>query len=106
MAKPVWTDAQIILQMDSDAHWSGNSLTYGFPTTASWIPYGERSGFSALNGSQQAAATLAIKLWDDLITPQVILAADGTTANIKFSNTTTNIGYAQTYFPGGTSASG
>src|SRR5262245_15124455 len=106
MAKPVWTDAQIILQMDSGAHWSGNSLTYGFPTTASWFPYGERSGFSALNGSQQAAATTAIKLWDDLITPQVTLAADGTTANIKFSNTTTSIGYAQTYFPGGTSASG
>ena len=86
--------------MDSGAHWSGSNLTYGFPTTASWFPYGERNGFSALNTNQQAAATLVIKLWDDLIAPDVALAANGAAANIKFSNTTANIGYAQTYFPG------
>src|SRR5262245_61932947 len=106
MPKPVWTDTQIIQQMDSGAHWLGNNLTYGFPTTASWFPYGERSGFSPLSATQQATATLVVKLWDDLIVPHVSLVADGATANIKFSNTTANIGYAQTYFPGGSSASG
>jgi serralysin len=106
MPKPVWTDAQIIQQMDSGFHWSGNNLTYGFPTTASWFPFGERSGFSPLSATQQATATLVIKLWDDLIVPHVSLVADGASASIKFSNTTTNIGYAQTYFPGGSSASG
>ena len=105
MAKPVWSDAQIIQQMDSGAHWSGTNLTYGFPTTASWFPYGERSGFSALNANQQAAATLVIKLWDDLIAPNLTFSANGAAANIKFSNTTT-IGYAQTYFPGSSLASG
>src|SRR5262245_52946998 len=84
MPKPVWTDAQIIQQMDSGFHWSGNNLTYGFPTTASWFPYGERAGFSPLSPTQQATATLAIKLWDDLIVPHVSLVADGATANIKF----------------------
>ena len=106
MPKPVWTDTQIIQQMDSGAHWSGTNLTYGFPSTASWFPYGESLGFSPLSATQQATATLAIKLWDDLIVPHVTLVADGASANIKFSNTTTNIGYAQAYFPGGSSASG
>ena len=106
MPKPVWTDTQIIQQMDSGAHWSGSNLTYGFPSTASWFPYGERLGFSPLSATQQATATLAIKLWDDLIVPHVTLVADGAAANIKYSNTTTNIGYAQAYFPGGSSASG
>ena len=69
MAKTVWTDAQIIAQMDSGAHWSGSNITYGFPTTASWFPYGEKIGFSPLSATQQTAATLAIKLWDDLIAP-------------------------------------
>jgi serralysin len=99
MAKPVWTDAQIITQMDSGAHWSGSAITYGFPTTASWFPYGEQIGFSPLSVTQQAAATLAIKLWDDLIAPTITLATNSLTANIKYSNTTTNIGYAQAYFP-------
>jgi hypothetical protein len=44
MPKPVWTDAQIIAQMDSGAHRSGNSITYGFPTTANWFPYSEKAG--------------------------------------------------------------
>ena len=89
MAKPVWTNAQIIDQLDTGNHWSGTNLTYGFPTNANWTPYGEKNGFSPLNTNQQAAATLAITLWDQLIVPNFTLAADGTTANIKYSNTTT-----------------
>ena len=38
--------------------------------------------------------------------PTVTLATDSLTADIKYSNTTTNIGYAQAYFPGSGSASG
>ena len=106
MAKPVWTDAQIIAQMDSGAHWSGNSITYGFPTTASWFPYGEKTGFTPLSPIQQVTATLAIKLWDDLISPTVTRVANGVAADIKYSNTTTNIGYAQAYFPDSDAAGG
>ena len=100
MAKPVWTNDQIINQLDSGYHWSGSNLTYGFPTSASWFPYAEKNGFSALNGAQQSTATLVIKMWDDLIAPDFSLASTGSSANIKYSNTTTNIGYAQAYFPG------
>lgn len=106
MAKPVWTDAQIIAQMDSGAHWSGNSITYGFPTIASWFPYGEKAGFSPLSSVQQVTATLAIKLWDDLISPTVTRASNSLAADIKYSNTTTNIGYAQAYFPDSDAAGG
>ncbi len=106
MAKAVWTDSQVINQLDSGSHWSGSSLTYGFPTTASWFPYSEKNTFSALNGSQQTAATMAIKLWDDLMAPDFSLAANGATANIKYSNTTTNIGYAHAYYPGGWAGAG
>ena len=101
MAKPVWTNAQIIDQLDSGNHWSGTNLTYGFPTNANWTPYGEKNGFSPLNATQQTVATLAIKMWDQLIVPNFTLAADGTTANIKYSNTTTSISYAHAYYPGG-----
>ena len=102
MAKTVFTDQQIIAQLDSGYKWTGQSLTYGFPTSASWFPYAEKNGFTALSTAQQAMATLAIQLWDDLISPDFTLAADGSTANVKYMNTTTNIGYAQAYYPSGT----
>src|SRR5262245_29785049 len=78
-SKPVWTSQQVIDQLDSGLHWSGTNLTYGFPTDASWFPYTEKDGFSALGEAQKTAATLAIKLWDDLITPDFSLAANGAT---------------------------
>ena len=106
MAKTVWTDAQIIAQMDSGAHWSGSTITYGFPTTAAWFPYGEKTGFTPLTLNQQLTANLAIKLWDDLISPTITRAANPLGADIKYSNTTTNIGYAQAYFPDSGSAGG
>lgn len=100
MAKPVWTDSQIVGQLDSGSHWSGGNLTYGFPSDASWFLFSEKNGFSALNSAQRTAATLAIRLWDDLISPDFTLAANGASASIKYSNTTTNIGYAHAYYPG------
>ena len=106
MAKPVWTNQQIVNQLDSGMHWSGQALTYAFPTTASWFPYGEKAGASALSTAQKDAATLAIQLWDDLIAPDLTLTTNVATANIKAMNTTTDIGYAQGYFPGSSPASG
>jgi len=100
MAKTVWTDTQVINQLDSGYHLSGTNLTYGFPTNASWFPYGEATGFSAFTAAQQQMATLAISLWDDLTPVNFTLKADGGTATVKYSNTTTNIGYAQAYYPG------
>lgn len=102
MAKTVFTDQQVVAQLNSGYKWTGQSLTYGFPISASWFPYAEKTGFSALSTAQQAMATLAIQLWDDLISPDFALAVDGSTANVKYMNTTTNIGYAQAYYPSGT----
>ncbi|MGE0717028.1 MAG: M10 family metallopeptidase C-terminal domain-containing protein [Alphaproteobacteria bacterium] len=98
-AKPVYTNAQVINQLNSGYLWSGTSWTYGFPTTASWFPYGEKVGFSVLSAAQQSVATTAIKLWDDLIVPDVAFNSNGVAATIKYANTTTNIGYAQSYYP-------
>jgi serralysin len=100
MPKPVWSNAQIIDQLDSGLHWSGNTLTYSFPTSASWFPYGERVGFTTLNSAQQTAATLAIRLWDDLVSPDFQRVSSGASANVEYMNTTTDVSYAHTYFPG------
>ena len=105
MAKAVWSNAKILTQLDSGFHWSGGSITYSFPTSASGYAGGEAAGFSQLNASQQAAAASAIELWDGLIAPNFSLVA-GNTANIKLANTTTNIQYAHAYFPGQSSTAG
>jgi serralysin len=77
------------------------TITYGFPTSATFAAgFGEQSGWSALTSTQQDIARLTISLWDDLIAPTFVEAADGNTADIKISNTTTNIGYAHAWFPG------
>ena len=57
MAKSVWTDAQIISQMDSGLHWSGSNITYGFPTTANWFPYGEKDRLFAAGRHAAGGAT-------------------------------------------------
>ncbi|MCP8937226.1 M10 family metallopeptidase C-terminal domain-containing protein [Alsobacter sp. SYSU M60028] len=105
--KPVYTDEQIISTLDSGYHQSGTDLTYGFPTsTSGWFWGLETLGSSSLNSAQRAAATLAIGLWDDLIAPNFTLAANPTTANIKFMNTYSNVDYAAAYLPTGWSGGG
>ena len=97
--KPLYTLDQVVAQLDSGYHWSGLDLTYSFPTTASWFPYAEAAGFSAFTEAQKAAARAALSLWDDLIAPD-FREVTGSNANIKYENTTTNIGYAHAYYPG------
>lgn len=106
MAKPIYSDSQVIARLDSGDTWSDNSLTYGFPTSASWFPFAEKNGFSQFNSSQKVTATLVIKLWDDLIAPDFTLAANGASANIKYANTSRDIDFAHAYFPGGWSGAG
>jgi serralysin len=76
------------------------TITYGFPASGSFATgFGEASGWSAFSVDQQAAARLAMALWDDLIAPSFVEAQNGDTADIKFSNTT-NSGFAHAYTPG------
>ncbi|WP_439544392.1 M10 family metallopeptidase C-terminal domain-containing protein [Hyphomicrobium sp.] len=107
MSKPVYTNAQVVAQLDTGYHWSGSALTYGFATNTSFFPGGgEAAGFSAFNANQKAAATATLQLWDDLIKPDFTLTANAAAANIKFANTTTGIGYAHAYYPGTWEAAG
>jgi hypothetical protein len=87
MAKTIFTDSQVIGQLDSGLRWSGQSLTYGFPSSGTWFQYAEKTTFTAFSTAQQNAATLAIGLWDDLMAPD-FTAANGSAANIKYANTT------------------
>ncbi|MFM9942133.1 MAG: M10 family metallopeptidase [Hyphomicrobiaceae bacterium] len=105
MALATWTDSQIIAQLDSGSKWVGSRITYSFATNSSAIytGSGEGSGFTALNAAQQAAATRALLLWDDVIAPDMVRAASGTnyaSSNLEFGTSTTGIGYAHAYYPG------
>jgi len=73
MALASWTQQQILAQLEAGAQDSGSTSTYAFPTSSSGL-YGsqEQVGFQGLNSVQQAAATLALQTWDDLITPNLV----------------------------------
>jgi serralysin len=103
MAKAVWSNGKIMDNLlRAGMKLTGTTFTYGFPTSAPvWSKGYEGNGFSAMNANQQAAAKLAIGLWDDLIAPDFVQASN---AKITFQNTTTSIGYAHAYFPGNYSA--
>ena len=99
MALANWTKTQILDQLITGQKWSGDVITYAFPTASTGM-YGatERTGFTALNASQQAVATLALQTWDDLIAPD-FQKTTATTSNIEIGFTTQGIGYAHAYLP-------
>ncbi len=105
---PTFTNAQIINQIDSGYHWTDASnaiasvITYGATTSSSWVPtvYGEYGGWSALNSVQVTAANLAFEFWDDLIAVDLEAAGNPNQADLRISNTSTDIGYAHAYLPG------
>lgn len=107
MAKPVWNEARIVKAIDSGYHWSATTITFGFPTVApSFLARQEGKGFVPFNAVQKEAALLALALWDDVAAIRLVQAADWRSADITFSNTTTSIGYAHAYFPGGWAGAG
>lgn len=99
MALTSWSNQQIIDQLDSGYHWSGNTITYAFPISSAGI-YGaqEASGFQALNTVQQSYAELALQTWDDLIAPD-LQHTTVTTSNIEFGTSTTGVNFAHSYMP-------
>lgn len=96
----VWSNAQILSQLDSGQRWNGASITFGFPNLASQIfgGDGERVGFLALNTMQQETARLAIGTWSDLIAPALVEQTTDLT-DIAFGLTNTGIEYAHAYYP-------
>ncbi|WP_395699690.1 Ig-like domain-containing protein [Aquabacterium sp.] len=94
-----WTQAQVLNQLDSGQKWSGNTISYAFPGTASGLfSQGEATGFRAVNATQQQWMTLALATWDDLI-PQTMVPGTPGQTDIEFGYTSTNIGYAHAYYP-------
>jgi serralysin len=94
-----WTLAQVLDQLDSGEHWSGNTITYTFPSNASGMFfYGENGGFRAVTPTQQTFLTLALTSWDELIRVNMAQGTSGN-SNIEFAFTSTDIGYAHAYFP-------
>ena len=118
---PVYTNEQVIAQLDSGYSWTGSTITYGFPTVPeAWSMGGvggEGFGFHAFDtlpaGSgyagpltQETNAIAAMELWDDLIAVDFDFYGDGDNAQIQFANTTTDINYAHAYYPTGGDWSG
>lgn len=107
MAKALWTNDQIIAQIDSGDHWSGDTVTFGFPTSPpSWSTGAEGRGFSTFTSTQEDAARLAMALWDDVAAISLQEEWSGFDPQITLQNTTTAIGYAHAYFPGSWGAAG
>ena len=104
MPLPTWTNAQVINQLNSGSLWSGSTITYAFPTSTAGLTamFGETAGFSAFTAQQQAIATIALGLWDDIIAPDMVLTT-ATTSDIEFANNYdgTFNDYAAAYFPTG-----
>jgi hypothetical protein len=98
----VWTEQQIITNLlRGGSFWSGSTITFGFPTvTPSWATGTESSGFSAFSAAQRTAGTLAISMWDDLITPNMVLTTNAPQITMQNGYAGSTGYYAYSYFPG------
>ncbi len=80
---------------------SPTTISYGFTTSNSFAGWGEASGWSTFTEAQKTAVRQMMTLWDDLIAPSFVESTGSpNTADIKFSNTTTDISFAHAYYPG------
>jgi methionine-rich copper-binding protein CopC len=94
-----WSLNDVLAQLNSGTRWSGNTISYAFPSTSSGLfSQGEAAGFRAVNASQQSLMVLAMVTWDELM-PQGFAPGTVGSTNIEFAYTSTNIGYAHAYFP-------
>jgi serralysin len=97
MPLPTWTDTQVIDQLNSGAKWTGPTITYAFATSTAGLT-GAYATFSAFTATQQAAAIIALGLWDDLIAPDLVLTTS-TASDIEFANSYNGLNYALAYIP-------
>jgi len=99
MALANWSSQQILDQLLSGASWSGSIITYAFPTVSSGM-YGstERTGFKALNATQQVAAELSLLTWDDLMAAD-LQKTTAANSNIELGFSSTGVSYAHSYMP-------
>ncbi len=99
MALSLWTDTQIIGQLDSGYSWNSNTITYAFPTTLSGVYYvSEGSGFQPVGSIFRHIATVALTTWDDLISPDFQLTTSNS-SDIEFASSSTGVDWAHAYYP-------
>lgn len=99
-----WTDNQVIAQLNSGALWSGQTITFSFPTSSAgtYTGFGEGGGFRAFTEAQKPMARLGLQLWDDLIAPDMVEVAGGTnwgSTDIELAFSNRSVSYAHAYFP-------
>jgi Ca2+-binding RTX toxin-like protein len=98
----------LVDQLDSGSYWYNSdgsvaqTISYGFTTSNTFASgFGEASGWSAFTTAQKTAVRQMMTLWDDLIAPSLVESTGSpNTADIKFSNSTTDVSFAHAYFPG------
>ena len=100
-----FTQAEVIAQLTTVNpmwHWSGLTITYAFPTTATGInaPNGQSAGFRAVDATQQVYFKLALQTWDDLI-PQTFLEVFTGTSDLEMAYSS-SLGDAYAYVLSGT----
>lgn len=100
MAKPQWTDEQVLKQLNSGELWPDLVISYAFPLDAKYLYAGkdEATGFSPLTAEQQSLAKLALATWSELIRPTFV-QTDPEDSDIAFGNSYTSGGYAHAFYP-------
>jgi serralysin len=101
---PTPTEQDIFAQLYSGDRWQNATITFSFPTTQNslFTGNGQISGFTALLGTAQSAARLAISLWDDLILPDFVEIPSGAnylSSDLEFGMSTTGVPFAGAYYP-------
>jgi Ca2+-binding RTX toxin-like protein len=91
-------------------HWTGSTITYAFPTSASGMNASsvELSGFRAVSSTEQVAFRLALQIWDELI-PQTLQQTTASDSNIEYAYSSTmgdSYAYEVSYSPPTASSSG
>ncbi|MEO7178951.1 MAG: M10 family metallopeptidase C-terminal domain-containing protein, partial [Allosphingosinicella sp.] len=109
--KPIYTQQQVINQIDSGYRQaaSNGTITFTFldgPTAIGLynspkyqaVGITENFGYTEFSAEQKAVARQTMVLWDDLI-PQKFVEKNGNGADIQFANTTTGPAQGNAYFP-------
>jgi serralysin len=105
--KPIYSQEQVIGQIDAGVEFKGNTITFTFldgPHTIGIYnnpryAFAEPEGYSPFSAAEKAVARDALRLWDDLI-PQSIVEKNGNGADIVLANTTSGPAQAWAYYPG------
>lgn len=103
--KPIYTQDQVIGQLDGGAQIRGKTITYTFIDNGHPVglynnpkyEFAEPEGFSPFNAAQRTTAREAMRLWDDLIVTKLV-EKNGNGADIVLANTTTGPAQAWAYF--------